>query len=122
MKLVTYTHGAIARPGLLVTSPDAKDATAKSDDASGAVVLDLVRALGWVDGKRNGAASDERVLAEKFGDSVLGFIEHARDARPLALDAVAAYGRGDMPAELAFDQQDLVAVVTSGDRTRTVLE
>jgi fumarylacetoacetate (FAA) hydrolase len=97
MKLVTYTHGAIARPGLLVTSPDAKDATAKSDDASGAMVLDLVRALGWVDGKRNGTTSDERVLAEKFGDSVLGFIEHARDARPLALDAIAAYGRGDLP-------------------------
>jgi fumarylacetoacetate (FAA) hydrolase len=82
MKLVTYTHGAIARPGLLVDS----------------TVLDLVRAMGWVDGKASGA-KNERAIAEKFGDSVLGFIEKARDARPLAVEALAAFGRGELPAK-----------------------
>jgi fumarylacetoacetate (FAA) hydrolase len=87
MKLVTYTHGAIARPGLLVTTgPDLAEAT----------VLDLVRAIAFVDGKERGA-KDERTIAEKFGDSVLGFVEKAHDARPLAVAALAAFGRGELP-------------------------
>jgi fumarylacetoacetate (FAA) hydrolase len=89
MKLVTYTHGTIARPGLLVTSPAGKSE-----------VLDLIRSIAWVDGK-SGAAKDERTLAEKFGDSVLGFVERHREARPLANDAIAAYGRGELPAKTA---------------------
>jgi fumarylacetoacetate (FAA) hydrolase len=89
MKLVTYTHGAIARPGLLVTT---------GSDLAEATVLDLVRAIGWVDGKESGA-KDERTIAEKFGASVLGFIENARDARPLAVAALAAFGRGELPAK-----------------------
>jgi fumarylacetoacetate (FAA) hydrolase len=83
MKLVTYTHGAIARPGLLV-----------ADDT----ILDLIRAMAWVDGKQSGA-KDERVFAEKYGDSVLGFIQHALDARPLAAEAIAAHGRKELPAK-----------------------
>ena len=88
MKLVTYTHGAIARPGLLVT------------DGKGSVVLDLIRSIAWVDGKKNAATSDERALAEKFGDSVLGFIQHEHDVRPLAVEALAAHGRGELPAKV----------------------
>jgi fumarylacetoacetate (FAA) hydrolase len=97
MKLVTYTHGAIARPGLLVPAQNA----AKTDDASGAVVLDLLRSLAWIDGKTSGGGGpkSERPLVEKFGDSVLGFIERARDARPLAVEAIAAHGRGELPAK-----------------------
>jgi fumarylacetoacetate (FAA) hydrolase len=89
MKLVTYTHGAIARPGLLVTA---------GADLPEATVLDLVRAIGWVDGKERGA-KDERTIAEKFGASVLGFVENARDGRPLAVEALAAFGRGELPAQ-----------------------
>jgi 2-keto-4-pentenoate hydratase/2-oxohepta-3-ene-1,7-dioic acid hydratase in catechol pathway len=97
MKLVTYTHGAIARPGLLVSAQNAPN----TDDASGAVVLDLLRSLAWIDGKISGGGGpkSERPLVEKFGDSVLGFIEHARDARPLAVEAIAAHGRGELPAK-----------------------
>jgi fumarylacetoacetate (FAA) hydrolase len=94
MKLVTYTHGAIARPGLLVSAQDAS----RTDDATGAVVLDLLRSIAWVDGKTSGAPKSERPLVEKFGDSVLGFIERARDARPLAIEAIAAHARGELPA------------------------
>ena len=93
MKLVTYTHGAIARPGLLVNTAGG------TDDVSGATVLDLIRALAWIDGKQSGAPKDERALAEKFGDSVLGFIERALSARPLAMEAIAAHGRGELPAK-----------------------
>lgn len=92
MKLVTYTLGAqaspIARPGLLVTSGD-----------SAAVVLDLIRALAWIDGKQSGAPKDERALADKFGATVLGFIERAVEARPLAVAALAAHARGELPAK-----------------------
>ena len=89
MKLVTYTHGAIARPGLLVTS---------GDSLVEATVLDLVRAIAYVDGQASGA-KDERLVAEKYGDSVLGFVEKARDARPLATEALALFERGELPAK-----------------------
>ena len=97
MKLVTYTHGAIARPGLLVSAQNAPT----NDDATGAVVLDLLRSLAWIDGKTSGGEDpkSERPLVEKFGDSVLGFIERARDARPLAVEAIAAHARGELPAK-----------------------
>lgn len=94
MKLVTYTHGAIARPGLLVTSEGG------GGGEGGGTVLDLLRALAWVDGKQGAAAKDERGLADKFGDSVLGFIERARDARPLAVEAIAAHARGELPGKV----------------------
>ena len=101
MKLVTYTHGAIARPGLLVTSGtrDAGEATGADAARSEARVLDLLRAMAWVDGKQSGAPKSERPFAEKFGDSVLHFIERARDARPLAVEALAAHGRGELPTK-----------------------
>ena len=93
MKLVTYTQGAIVRAGLLVTAgPGAPGAPALAE----ATVLDLVRAIGWVDGKERGA-KDERTIGEKFGDSVLGFIAKAHEARPLATDAIALFGRGELP-------------------------
>jgi fumarylacetoacetate (FAA) hydrolase len=87
MKLVTYTHGAIARPGLLVGDPGSE------------TILDLLRAMAFVDGRRSGAPKDERTFASRFGDSVLGFIEHAGDARPLAALALTAHGRGELPAK-----------------------
>jgi fumarylacetoacetate (FAA) hydrolase len=100
MKLVTYTHGAIARPGLLVTSADG--------NAQSGVVLDLIRSIAWVDGKRSAAPSDERVLAEKFGDSVLGFIERESVVRPLAVEALAAHARGELPATIAMPAADVI--------------
>ena len=94
MKLVTYTHGAIARPGLLVTTAP----SSAKDELAGATILDLVRAIAWIDGEEKGA-KDERTIAERFGDSVLAFVEKARDARPLAVEALAAFGRGELPKQ-----------------------
>jgi fumarylacetoacetate (FAA) hydrolase len=99
MKLVTYTHGAIARPGLLVTSADGNAATG--------VVLDLLRSMAWVDGNRSAPPSDERAIADKLGDSVLGFIERESVARPLAVEALAAHARGELPGAFAFAAADV---------------
>ena len=95
MKLVTYTreskNSPIARPGLLVTSANGA--------LTGATILDAIRAMAWVDGKRGTKATDERAFAEKCGASVLGFIEHDTEARPLADAALAAHARGELPKE-----------------------
>jgi fumarylacetoacetate (FAA) hydrolase len=102
MKLVTYTYehapDSIAtgarparhsahgeRPGLLV-----------GDDLANATVIDLLRALAFVDRKRGGARDEHSVIAE-YGASVLGFIEHAKDARPAADEVLAAHAKGALP-------------------------
>src|SRR5688572_3384568 len=100
MKLVTYTFeqapDSIAsnrgrptalteRPGLLV-----------GDSLSNATVIDLLRAFAWSDRKRGGARDEHSVIAE-YGKSVLGFIEHARDARPVAEEILAAHKKGELP-------------------------
>ncbi len=100
MKLVTYTFDqapdSIAsnrgrptalteRPGLLV-----------GDSLVNATVIDLLRALTWSDRKRGGARDEHSVIAE-YGGSVLGFIEHARDARPVAEEILAAHKKGELP-------------------------
>lgn len=74
MKLVTYTHaanGSLARAGLL----------------AGSSILDLARAVAAIDGK----------AAHDLATSVLGFIEHEKDLRPLAQEALAAYAHGSLP-------------------------
>jgi fumarylacetoacetate (FAA) hydrolase len=86
MKLVTYSHAASAsekRSGLLV-----------SEDT----VLDLSLAIAWADK----AAADKHIA-----DTVLGFVENARHARPLAEAALAAHARGELPDELARAVRDV---------------
>jgi fumarylacetoacetate (FAA) hydrolase len=86
MKLVTYTlAGQRARSGLLVES-----------DRGDGTVLDLVRAMAWVDRGRGGS-HDEATTARQYGDTVLAFVERASLARPAAEEALAAHGRGDLP-------------------------
>lgn len=72
MKLVTYSApGSAPRAGIL------------HDD----VVIDLARGIGFVE-KRE---ADARLT------TVLGFVELAHDARPIADAAVAAHGKGELP-------------------------
>lgn len=83
MKLVTYSHGAERRSGLLVAAPG---------QSALQTVLDLSLAIAWAD----------RAAADKhLADTVLGFVEHARDARPLADAALAAFARGELPTAIA---------------------
>lgn len=84
MKLVTYSFpggsgGAAPRAGLLA--------------GDGTSILDLVRALAWAEKKR-----EDAVVAS----SVLAFVEHAKDARPLAEAALAAHAKGDLPDGIAI--------------------
>jgi len=85
MKLVTYTAGGPARSGLFV-----------GDDLGKGTVIDLVRGLGWV-ARRRGGARDEAAVIAQYGTTVLAFVERARETRPVADEALAAHGRGDLP-------------------------
>lgn len=85
MKLVTYQKDGSARPGLLV-----------GGDLATAEIVDMLRAFAWVD-RRRGGARDEHTIAAQYGASVLAFVERAREARPLAEEALAAHGRGELP-------------------------
>jgi fumarylacetoacetate (FAA) hydrolase len=85
MKLVTYSHGSEKRSGLLV---------GKDLDA----VIDLSRAIAWVD---KGAAD------KRLADTVLAFVENAKDVRPLADRAIAAYDKGDLPSDLVRPLRDV---------------
>jgi fumarylacetoacetate (FAA) hydrolase len=88
MKLVTYVqNGGSARAGLLVLK----------DGASGAVI-DLARALAWVDGKTS-STLQQGSDALTMGSSVLAFVQHATKARPMADAALAAFDRGELPAK-----------------------
>lgn len=83
MKLVTYSVGGQpGRAGLLT--------------GDGSSILDLLRALTWVD-RRRGGARDERTVGGHYGASVLGFVEHAKEARPLAEEALAAHAAKELP-------------------------
>ncbi len=114
MKLVTYTtghHGSLnannansaptARAGLLVTS--------KGEDPGSAQVLDLARALSWVERHRAGGAQLAQDLTEGFGKTVLGFIEHSGDARPLAVEALSAHSGGHLPTKMDSGPLTLLA-------------
>jgi fumarylacetoacetate (FAA) hydrolase len=83
MKLVTYSFEGHARPGILA-----------GDDLD--TVVDLLRAMTWVE-RQKGGARDERTVAAQYGGSVLGFVEHAREARPVADAALSALARRDLP-------------------------
>jgi fumarylacetoacetate (FAA) hydrolase len=78
MKLVTYTKsGGTPRAGLLV----GKDLE---------TVLDLERATG-----------------ANWAQSVLGFVEHAREGRPRADEALAKHARGEAPADWVIAAKDV---------------
>ena len=85
MKLVTYSVGSDKRSGLVVGKDNG-------------TVVDLARAIAWADK----AAADKHLA-----DTVLGFVEHARDARPLADKAIAAFEKGELPAELTKKLADV---------------
>ena len=81
MKLVTFNHGSgHDRPGVLV----------------GSDVIDLVRAFAWYE-HGHGRRCDERHTGELYGSSVLGFVERAARARPVADEVVAAFEKDVLP-------------------------
>jgi fumarylacetoacetate (FAA) hydrolase len=91
MKLVTFEAMGEERGGILV-----------GDD-----VIDLASAFGWLEKDRGRASSPEHV-AERYGRGVLGFVQHAKDARHAADAIVERYEADALPATLARPLADVV--------------
>jgi len=91
MKLVTYTRGGEARAGILT-------------DARG--ILDLAEAFAFHE-KQAGRSASAGDVGQRYGRGVLGFIEHAPVARPVA-DALAVQAaQGALPAALFVPTSDV---------------
>jgi fumarylacetoacetate (FAA) hydrolase len=84
MKLVTFRIDARDRAGILVQGGDAP------------LVMDLARGLAWLE-RRAKRPDDPARIAERYGRGVLGFIKHAKRARPAADELVRAWEAGDVP-------------------------
>ena len=67
-------------------------------------IVDLEAALRWLEHDR-GKKGDRASVVEKYGAGVLGFIEHAADARPAADEITARAAGGKLPD--AHDGQPL---------------
>jgi fumarylacetoacetate (FAA) hydrolase len=92
MKLVTYAlrSGGDLAAGILL----------------GDEIVDLRRGLSELEKKsgRSGAPEDVRA---RYGDGVLGFIEHAEAARPAADTLVEWHGAGKLPADARVPVKDV---------------
>ena len=85
MKLVTFElHGHGQRGGILV----------------GDAVIDLATAFTWFE-RDSGRPSDTAHMLDRYGAGVLGFVEHAKDARPAADEIVRRFEAKRTPA--SFD-------------------
>ena len=91
MKLVTYRH---SRPS---QSTQANDSSGRGGILVGDTVLDLERAF-TVYEAQGGRPSDIASIAESYGIGVLGFIEHAANARPAADAIVRMHAEKRLPA------------------------
>jgi fumarylacetoacetate (FAA) hydrolase len=80
MKLVTFRTDAHDRGGILV----------------GDAVIDLAHALSWHE-HRAGRRCDAAHVADRYGKGVLGFVEHAAEARPAADEIVRAWEKKELP-------------------------
>jgi fumarylacetoacetate (FAA) hydrolase len=94
MKLVTFEINGKQRGGILV----------------GDVVIDLVTAFTWFE-RENGRASDAAQIDERYGAGVLGFIEHAADARPAADEIVRRFEAREAPG--SFDGRPMTYALGS---------
>lgn len=92
MKLVTFEHGKTQRGGVLL------------EDKEGETILDLEIAFAWLE-RDKGRAADLRAVAERYGVGVLGFVEHAEEARPAADEIVRRFAEGKAPP--SFDGRRL---------------
>lgn len=86
------------------------------EEEAGIVELELVRVLGaWSRPSR-----DMRFHAVTIGVECIIEPPTKPPKNPLEIREARLFTRAEMPTELAFDHQDIVAVI--GDPTRTVLE
>jgi fumarylacetoacetate (FAA) hydrolase len=81
MRLVTFRTDALDRAGIL----------------AGDEVIDLAYAFAWHEHRARGRA-DLAHVEQRFGKGVLGFVENAAEARPIADAIVAAHASKKLPA------------------------
>jgi fumarylacetoacetate (FAA) hydrolase len=84
MKLVTFAVNGAERGGIVQRE----------------TVIDLGTAFAWLERDR-GRASDATPLHDRYGAGILGFVEHASDARPAADEIVQRLEAGRAP--LSFE-------------------
>ena len=89
MKLVTFEVSGSERAGIWV-----------GGSGSDAVVVDLETALRWFE-REAGRPGEGASVAERYGRGVLGFVEHAAEARPAADAIVQRFAERKTPA--SFD-------------------
>ena len=82
MKLVTYRTDGHDRGGILL----------------GDVILDLGRMFAWWE-HRQGHHRDESHLRDRYGSGVLGFVQRAHAARPVADEACSLHAQGFVPEQ-----------------------
>jgi 8-oxo-dGTP diphosphatase len=88
------------------------------EEEAGVLDLELVRVLGaWSRPSR-----DPRFHAVTIGVECIVEPPQKAPKNPLEIREAKLFTLEDMPAVLAFDHQDIVAVVTAGGPTQTVLE
>jgi fumarylacetoacetate (FAA) hydrolase len=98
MKLVTFRTDAHDRGGVLAAGSGATDPTE-------APVIDLAHGFAWLE-HRAGRRCDPAHVSERYGQGVLGFIEHGEVARPGADELMRAWQAGELPP--LFDGRVLV--------------
>ncbi|MEO8875728.1 MAG: fumarylacetoacetate hydrolase family protein [Polyangiaceae bacterium] len=86
MKLVTFRVGNMELGGIL----------------AGDQVIDMEAAFRWYE-SRAGNDSSTNATNEKYGQGVLGFIQHATDARPVAEELVALCNSAQLPTVFSDD-------------------
>jgi fumarylacetoacetate (FAA) hydrolase len=93
MKLVTFSYG-VAR----TASGGLRDGTGheRAGVLAGTDVIDLARAFAWYE-HAHGRRCDEAHVGDRYGTSVLGFVERAARARPVADEIVTAYEKDVLP-------------------------
>jgi fumarylacetoacetate (FAA) hydrolase len=84
MKLVTFELGGRQSGGILV----------------GDVVIDLTAAFPWFE-RESGRPADPTHVLERYGAGILGFIEHAKEARAAADEIVRRFEESRTPAAFA---------------------
>jgi fumarylacetoacetate (FAA) hydrolase len=83
MKLVTYRRGREERGGIVVADR----------------ILDLLAGLAWAEKDAHRTAGEEAAAA-RYGDGVLGFVQNAEHARPIADALVERATQGGLPESL----------------------
>jgi fumarylacetoacetate (FAA) hydrolase len=100
VKLVTYRFHSSTRHPQSVAAHDRGGLLAGDD------VIDLARAFAWHE-HAHGRRCDEAHVQDQYGHGVLGFVEHAAHARPVADEILQLHARAALPER--FDGAPLTA-------------